>query len=104
MRVAVRLGLEKGAAPAGPRVELPGERVRGGARGGVWVTTGVEPDLMEAARSAVRAGIDLLVREQGLAPELAYCVCSVAADLRISEVVNAPNWVVALYIPRDVFD
>jgi acetamidase/formamidase len=103
MGVALRLDLVKGAAPPAPRIELPAERVRAQARGGMWVTTGVEADLMEAARSAVRNGIDLLAREQGLTPELAYCLCSVAGDLRISELVNAPNWVVSLYLPRDLF-
>jgi acetamidase/formamidase len=31
-------------------------------------------------------------------------LCSVCGDLRISEIVDAPNWVVAFYLPRIVFD
>jgi acetamidase/formamidase len=31
-------------------------------------------------------------------------LCSVCGDLRISEIVDKPNWVVSCYIPRLVFD
>ena len=34
----------------------------------------------------------------------AYMLCSVCADLRISEIVDMPNWVVSLYFPRVVFE
>jgi acetamidase/formamidase len=30
-------------------------------------------------------------------------LCSVAVDLRISEVVDAPNWVVSAFLPKDLF-
>lgn len=68
------------------------------------ITTGVGSDLMQAARDAVRGMIDYLGREQGLSPELAYCLCSVAGDLRLTEIVNAPNWVVSAYLPLSIFD
>jgi acetamidase/formamidase len=34
----------------------------------------------------------------------AYLLCSVCADLRISEIVDRPNWVVSFYLPRVVFE
>jgi acetamidase/formamidase len=37
-------------------------------------------------------------------PEQAYMLCSVCGDLRISEIVDMPNWVVAFYVPRLVFE
>ena len=40
----------------------------------------------------------------GLTPEQAYCLLSVAANLRLAEVVNAPQWTVACEIPLDIFD
>ena len=40
---------------------------------------------------------------QGLKPVDAYRLCSVAGDLRISEIVDQPNWVVSFYFPRQVF-
>ena len=33
----------------------------------------------------------------------AYLLCSVCADLRISEIVDEPDWIVSLYFPRVVF-
>jgi acetamidase/formamidase len=39
----------------------------------------------------------------GLTREEAYVLCSVAADLKISEVVDAPNWVVSAFLPMSLF-
>jgi acetamidase/formamidase len=39
----------------------------------------------------------------GLSPVEAYGLCSVAVDLKISEVVDAPNWVVSAFLPGDLF-
>lgn len=41
--------------------------------------------------------------EAGLGPEQAYVLCSVAVDLRISEVVDIPHPVVSALCPLDVF-
>ncbi|HLR46679.1 MAG TPA: acetamidase/formamidase family protein, partial [Deinococcales bacterium] len=60
-------------------------------------------DLFLAAQDAIRDMIDHLVREYGLEPNLAYCVCSVAVDLKISEIVDQPNWVVSAYLPKGIF-
>ena len=68
------------------------------------MTTGIGPDLMEGARGAVSRMIDLLSARHGLSPVEAYMLCSVCADLRISEIVDMPNWVVSLYFPRVVFE
>jgi acetamidase/formamidase len=59
---------------------------------------------MESSRDAVRGMIDLLGRTQGLSAENAYMLCSVCGDLRISEIVDRPNWVVSFYMPRVVFE
>lgn len=48
--------------------------------------------------------IDWLMRSRGMTAESAYMLCSVCGDLRISEIVNHPNWVVSFYLPRVVFD
>jgi acetamidase/formamidase len=47
--------------------------------------------------------IDLLTREENLPPIDAYMLCSVCADLRVSQIVDAPNWTVSCYFPRMVF-
>jgi acetamidase/formamidase len=71
---------------------------------GYDVTTGIGPDLMEATKNAVRGMIDLLGKQHGMSAENAYMLCSVCADMRISEVVDQPNWVVSCYLPRVVFE
>jgi acetamidase/formamidase len=68
-----------------------------------FVTTGIAPDLMDATKAAVRAMITQLSRSQGISREDAYMLCSVAADLRIHEVVDAPNWLVGLMIDSSIF-
>jgi acetamidase/formamidase len=60
--------------------------------------------MMEGAKNAVSGMIDLLGKQHGLSPEDAYLLCSVAGDLRISEIVDMPNWVVSFYFPRVVFE
>ena len=70
---------------------------------GYEVTTGIGPDLMTAARESVVRMVDLLTAEHGLSAVDAYMLCSVCADLRISEIVDMPNWVVSFYFPRIVF-
>jgi acetamidase/formamidase len=35
--------------------------------------------------------------------EQAYMLCSVAVDLKISEIVDAPNWIVTAYLPLSLF-
>ena len=47
--------------------------------------------------------IDHLVSERGLSREEAYAVCSVAVDLKISEIVDAPNWIVSAFLPESIF-
>ncbi|MCC6177104.1 MAG: acetamidase/formamidase family protein [Chloroflexi bacterium] len=68
-----------------------------------YATTGIAPDLMEATKKAVRAMIGYLVRERGLTREEAYALSSVAVDLKVSEVVDAPNWVVTAFVPLSLF-
>lgn len=65
--------------------------------------TNVALDLNLAARRALLELIDYLELERGLTREAAYILCSVAADLRISEVVDAPNPIVSALLPLDVF-
>jgi formamidase len=106
MKVRLRLNLKKQAGLRRVQYELPAAAPSGAAAagaGGIYATTGIGPDLFEAARDAVRDMIDHLGRSYGLSPELAYALCSVAVNLKISEVVDAPNWVVSACLPKGVF-
>ena len=104
MDVTVTLDLIKGAAPAFPRFTTPGPVTRHLDEKGYDVTTGVGPDLMTGARDAVAGMIDLLTARHGMTPEDAYMLCSVCSDLRISEIVDQPNWIVSFYFPRLVLE
>ena len=47
--------------------------------------------------------IDALMRTHGLSAEDAYCLASIAGDLVLGEVVDAPHWMVAMELPTDIF-
>ena len=58
--------------------------------------------LDEAAVYATSYMIDYLTAEHGLTPEEAYILCSVAGDLKISEVVDVPHMLVSMHMPKEV--
>ena len=104
MDVVLRLGVRKDVRVDAPQYDLPAGAHVEHASSSHHVCTGVGPDLLEAARDAVRATIAWLGDSRGLDPEEAYALASVACDLRIHEVVDAPNWIVGCFIPESVFE
>lgn len=104
MSVVLTFDLIKAENLMFPRFRTPGPVTRHLDEKGYDATTGVGPDLFEGARAAVSGMIDLLTKRHGIAAEEAYMLCSVCADLRISEIVDQPNWIVSLYFPRIVFE
>jgi acetamidase/formamidase len=104
MTVSLRLSVRRDLAIDTPEFDVtrPLERASAGAAG-YHATTGIGPDLMGAARQSVERMIAHLERDYGLSAEQAYVLCSVAVDLRISEVVDAPNWVVSAFLAKDLF-
>jgi acetamidase/formamidase len=104
MRALVRLTVRKDLHVTGPEFIAaadPNASLRNGPR---YATDGIGPDLMEAARDALRRMIEWLGRERGLEPMQAYLLASVAVDLRISEIVDVPNFVVTAHCPLGIFD
>ena len=53
-----------------------------------FISMGLDPDLDEAARRATREMVDFLVAELGMDPADAYVLCSVALDLRVTQLVD----------------
>jgi formamidase len=104
MDVVARLSVREDLRLHAPAADLPAGPVT--AREGTphHLCMGVGPDLMEAARDAVRATVTWLGEAHGLDREAAYALASVACDLRIHEVVDAPNWVVGCSIPLSIFE
>ena len=104
MRATVRLTVRKDLHVTGPEFLAapdPNAELRSGRR---YATDGIGPDLLVAGRDAVRRMIDWLGREHGLSPIQAYLLCSVAIDLRISEIVDIPNFIVTAHCPLGIFD
>lgn len=69
---------------------------------GYHITTAHGPDLMENAKNAVRYMVDWLADNHRMNRSQAYLLCSVAGDLKISEIVDAPNWIVSMHMPLQI--
>jgi acetamidase/formamidase len=103
MDVVLRLSVRRDFRVDAPQYRLPAGSLSSTETGGYHVCTGVAPDLMEATKQAVRATIEHLGERRGLDREEAYALASVACELRIHEVVDAPNWVVGAFVPDEIF-
>ena len=103
MRATLRFTVRRDVRIERPELEVPGPLAPRTDAGGHYATTGIAPDLMAATKDAVRGMIAHLVARRGLTREEAYVLCSVAVDLKISEVVDAPNWVVTAFLPQALF-
>ena len=101
-RITLKFDLQPGGNLSEPQLRMRGAPARA-VDGPHYATTAHGPDLYQNARQAVRHMIDHLVRHRGLTREEAYILCSVAVDLKISEIVDAPNWIVSAFLPERVF-
>jgi len=106
MRFSLRFHVVKGRTLPPWRYEFttpPGPLQPKSDAKGYFVHTALGPDLMTNAKNAVRGVIDWLVVEKSLSREDAYGLCSLAVDLKISQIVDAPNWGVSAYLALSVF-
>jgi acetamidase/formamidase len=103
MTATLRFSIERDRALGGPEFETTRPLSPRTNAGHHYVTTGIAPDLMDASKDAIRAMIQHLVKVRSLTREEAYVLSSVAVDLKISEVVDAPNWVVSAFLPLAIF-
>ena len=103
MFVTARFDVRSDMAIEQPQFETPGPFTPTGVDEPMYATSGIDPDLMEATKRAVRYMIDHLHEERGLTRGEAYMLCSAAVDLKINEVVDAPNWTVSAYLPESIF-
>jgi acetamidase/formamidase len=82
----VEVRLRKDLTLRWPRMETPTH----------YISMGLHPDLDEAARLAVLEMVEFLVSEHGLTREDAYVLCSVALDLRVTQVVDGTKGIHAM--------
>jgi acetamidase/formamidase len=99
--VRLRVDVVRGRDLRFPMVETSPSTARPGR---AVATTGIGPDLMQATRDAVRGMVDEIVRRTGVDPLDAYLLASVAGDLKISEVVDAPHWVVSMHVELELLE
>ncbi len=101
MTVTLRFGLRKGVSIPELQFITPSPLTKTDSQG-YFCTTAHGPDLFVNSQNAVRYMIDWLETEHSFSRSQAYCLCSVVADLKISEIVDAPNWLVSCYFPLSV--
>jgi acetamidase/formamidase len=99
--VSLRFELLKGQSLPGPQLRTNGQPLS--IPGPAYATTGFDPDVREAARIALRAMLDHLQREYDLTRPEAYILSSIVVDLKISQIVDRPNWTVTAYLPLSIF-
>ncbi|HVC47647.1 MAG TPA: acetamidase/formamidase family protein [Terracidiphilus sp.] len=106
--VTLGFRLHKQQPLSGPIVEAS-ERLVPDATGDAWVVVETGTELEAAAREATSRMIYLLASRWGLSELHAYLLCSVAMNLRLSQVVNEPVHTVSASIrkqilpPRELF-
>jgi acetamidase/formamidase len=99
----LRFTLEKGRRIPAPQFRTSAPLAPRANRGEWYGTTGVGPDLYAAAQDAVRAMIEYISGTSGLSAEDAYVLASLCVDLKISEIVDAGQYVVSALLPLNVF-
>lgn len=105
MRVTLQIDLLKRQPLAAPYAVCPNPLVPARYQTKPWhlfIESDEHP--REACKRIVRRVIEYLTRRLGVTPELAYTLCSVVLDLRISQLVNVPTTTVTGYLPEAIFD
>jgi acetamidase/formamidase len=102
MQATLRFHLRRRSIPT-PRFHVPSPITPKTDTKGHLGAMGIDPDLMQGAKTAVRSMIELIVDRWGLSREDAYVLCSLAGDLKILEIVDAGVWNVGFTIPLEVF-
>jgi acetamidase/formamidase len=97
--VTLRFHLHKRQALSAPLIE---SAARLFPEGDAWIVVESGADAIAAARTATSRMIDLLAARWGFSEVHAYLLCSVAMNLRLSQVVNEPMFTVSAAMPKQV--
>jgi len=92
LRGTFQIILRKDKRLAWPRAETPTH----------YITMGLSDDLDQASRLAVREMVDFLVTEKGMTRDDAYLLCSLAADLHVTQTVDVTKGVHAM-LAKSIF-
>lgn len=88
----VQVFVRKGKTLKWPRAETPTH----------YISMGLNADLDQAAQIATREMVEFLAAEKGISPDEAYLLCSLAVDLRVTQVVDGTKGVHAM-ISKSIF-
>ncbi|MBS3933005.1 MAG: acetamidase/formamidase family protein [Truepera sp.] len=103
MYAALRFTLQRGRRIPAPQFVTAGGLTPRVNQAGFYGTTGVGPDLLQAAKDAVDAMVDHIAQTYSLPPVDAYVLASLVVDLKLSEIVDAGQYVVSALLPLAVF-
>jgi acetamidase/formamidase len=103
MFASLRLSLDKTRSIPAPQYRTPAPLTRRVDSAAFYATTGVGGDLYVAAQEAIRAMIDHVTQSYDLGPEDSYVLCSLVVDLKISEIVDAGQYIVSALLPESIF-
>lgn len=105
MDVTLTFQLHKGRALAGPQALYPGGFTPARYAGKPWhLFIESDADAREACKRAVRRAIAFIVERLGVTREMAYTLCSVVLDLKVSQLVNVPTTTITACLPEGIFD
>lgn len=105
MEVTLAFNLKKQTALAGPYALFPGGFAPPRYAAKPWhLFIESDPDPLTACRRAVRRAIAFIVARLGVTPALAYTLCSVVLDLKVSQLVNIPAITITAALPEAIFD
>jgi acetamidase/formamidase len=103
MYAVLRFTLEKGRTLPSPQYRTPAPLTPRVDTAPFYGTTGVGGDLYVAAQDAVRAMVEHIATTYDLGREDAYLLSSLCVDLKISEIVDAGQYIVSALLPEAVF-
>ena len=103
MYAALRFTLHKGRSIPSPQYRTPAPLTSRVDSAPFYGTTGVGGDLFAASQDAIRAMVDHIHQTYDLTPVDAYLLCSLAVDLKISEIVDAGQYIVSALLPEAIF-
>ena len=94
MRIRFRLQVIKNRSISEPQYESED----------YYATTGFATTIDEAAKKATRYMVEYISKTYNMSWDEAYMLCSLIGDLKIAEVVDVPNMLVTMHIPKKVFN
>jgi len=69
---------------------------------GSWVFIASRTEFWAAAKSVVEQAIAFIINRYQVSPELAYILCSIMLDLKVSQCVNQPMITLSGHLPKSI--